>query len=71
MSYQASRIGQTVSGANGVSCATSLLGLQGLYRQETVALEASITRAERADVYMNVDALRSLHYRLVATFPTS
>ena len=71
MSYQASRIRQTVSGANGVSCAISMLGMQGLYRQETVALEASITRAERADVYMNVDALRSLHDRLVATFPTS
>ena len=48
-----------------------MLGMQGLYRQETVALEASITRAERADVYMNVDTLRSLHDRLVATFPTS
>lgn len=48
-----------------------MLGMQGLYRQETVALEASITWAERADVYMNVDTLRSLHDRLVATFPTS
>ena len=48
-----------------------MLGMQGLYRQKTVALEASITRAERADDYMSVDALWSLHDRLVATFRTS
>ena len=48
-----------------------MLGMQGLYRQETVALEASITRAKHADAYMNVDALWSLHDRLVATLPTS
>jgi predicted DNA-binding transcriptional regulator YafY len=50
---------------------TSMLGMQGLYRRELVALEASITRAEREAANMEVDALRSLRDRLVATLPSA
>ncbi|MDE4147096.1 helix-turn-helix transcriptional regulator [Phaeobacter gallaeciensis] len=50
---------------------TSMLGMQGLYRRELVALEASITRAEREGADMEVDALRSLRDRLVATLPSA
>jgi predicted DNA-binding transcriptional regulator YafY len=50
---------------------TSMLGMQGLYRRELVALEASITRAEREGANMEVDALRSLRDRLVATLPSA
>ena len=49
---------------------TSMLGMQGLYRRELVALEASITRAERECADMEVEALRSLRDRLVATLPS-
>lgn len=49
---------------------TSMLGMQGLYRRELVALEASIMRAEREGAYMEVDALKSLRDRLVATLPS-
>lgn len=49
---------------------TSMLGMQGLYSRELVALEASITRAEREGASMEVDALRSLRDRLVATLPS-
>jgi predicted DNA-binding transcriptional regulator YafY len=50
---------------------TSMLGMQGLYSRELVALEASITRAEREGASMEVDALRSLRDRLVATLPSN
>lgn len=50
---------------------TSMLGMQGLYRRELVALEASITRAEREGAHMEVEALRSLRDRLVATLPSA
>lgn len=49
---------------------TSMLGMQGLYRHELVALEVSITRAEREGADMEVKALRSLRDRLVATLPS-
>jgi predicted DNA-binding transcriptional regulator YafY len=49
---------------------TSMLGMQGLYHRELVALEASITRAEREGADMEVDALQSLRDRLVATLPS-
>jgi predicted DNA-binding transcriptional regulator YafY len=48
-----------------------MLGMQGLYRRELVALEASITRAEREGAHMEVEALRSLRDRLVATLPSA
>ena len=48
-----------------------MLGIQGLYRQEIDALEASIKRAEGEDAFLNVDVLWYLHDRLVPTFPTS
>ena len=50
---------------------TSMLGMQGLYNHELVALEASIRRAEREDASVEVDALRALRDRLVATLPSS
>lgn len=50
---------------------TSMLGMQGLYRRELVALEASIIRAEREGAHMEVEALRSLRDRLVATLPSA
>jgi predicted DNA-binding transcriptional regulator YafY len=49
---------------------TSMLGMQGLYNHELVALEASIRRADREGASMEVDALRSLRDRLVATLPS-
>jgi predicted DNA-binding transcriptional regulator YafY len=49
---------------------TSMLGMQGLYSRELVALETSIRRAEREGAHMEVDALQSLRNRLVATLPS-
>lgn len=49
---------------------TTMLGMQGLYRRELVALDASITRAEREGAQMEVGAMRSLRDRLVATLPS-
>jgi predicted DNA-binding transcriptional regulator YafY len=49
---------------------TSMLGMQGIYRRELVALESSILRAEREGAALEVDALRSLRNRLVATLPS-
>jgi predicted DNA-binding transcriptional regulator YafY len=50
---------------------TSMLGMQGIYARELTALEASIRRAEREGAHMEVDALRSLRDRLVATLPSN
>lgn len=50
---------------------TTMLGKQGIYDRELVALEMSIRRAEREGARSEVDALQALRDRLVATLPSS
>ncbi len=50
---------------------TTMLGKQGIYDRELVALEMSIRRAEREGAQSEVDALHTLRDRLVATLPSS
>lgn len=50
---------------------TTMLGKQGIYDRELVALEMSIRRAEREGAQSEVDALQALRDRLVATLPSS
>lgn len=49
----------------------SLIGKQGIYQRELVALEMSIRRAEREGALSEVEALQSLRDRLMATLPSS
>lgn len=49
----------------------SLIGKQGIYQWELVALEMSIRRAEREGAQSEVEALQSLRDRLMATLPSS
>jgi predicted DNA-binding transcriptional regulator YafY len=49
----------------------SLIGKQGIYQRELVALEMSIRRAEREGAQSEVEALQSLRDRLLATLPSS
>lgn len=49
----------------------SLIGKQGIYQRELVALEMSIRRAEREGAQSEVEALQSLRDRLMATLPSS
>lgn len=50
---------------------TAMLGMQGIYDRELVALEMSIRRAEREGAQSEMDALQALRDRLVATLPSS
>ena len=50
---------------------TSLLGMQGIYEHELVALEMSIRRARREGVPHEAEALEAVRDRLVATLPSS
>lgn len=50
---------------------TSMLGMQGIYDRELVALEMSIRRAEREGAPVDASALRSLRDRLMATLPST
>jgi predicted DNA-binding transcriptional regulator YafY len=50
---------------------TTMLGKQGIYDRELVALEMSIRRADREGAQSEVDALQALRDRLVATLPSS
>lgn len=50
---------------------TTMIGLQGIYDRELVALEMSIRRAEREGAQSEVEALQGLRDRLVATLPSS
>ncbi len=49
----------------------SLIGKQGIYQRELVALEMSIRRAEREGAQSEVEALKALRDRLMATLPSS
>lgn len=49
----------------------SLIGKQGIYQRELVALEMSIRRAEREGAQAEVEALQALRDRLMATLPSS
>lgn len=49
----------------------SLIGKQGIYDRELVALEMSIRRAEREGAQSEVEALQALRDRLMATLPSS
>lgn len=49
----------------------SLIGKQGIYQRELVALEMSIRRAEREGAQSEVEALQALRDRLMATLPSS
>jgi len=48
---------------------TSMIGMQGVYDHELVALEMGIRRAEREGAHSEVEALQALRDRLVATLP--
>ena len=50
---------------------TTMIGMQGIYDRELVALEMSIRRAEREGAQSEVEALQALRGRLVATLPSS
>lgn len=50
---------------------TSMIGMQGIYDRELVALEMSIRRAEREGAHSEVEALQALRGRLMATMPSS
>lgn len=50
---------------------TSMLGMQGIYDRELVALEMSIRRAEREGAPVDASALRTLRDRLMATLPST
>ena len=50
---------------------TTMIGLQGMYDRELVALEMSIRRAEREGAVSEMEALQALRDRLVATLPSS
>lgn len=50
---------------------TSMLGMQGIYERELIALEMSIRRAEREGAPVDASALRTLRDRLVATLPST
>ena len=49
---------------------TAMIGMQGIYERELVALEMSIRRAEREGANAEADALRALRDRLMATLPS-
>jgi len=49
---------------------TTMIGMQGVYDRELVALEMSIRRAEREGAHMDVEALSALRDRLMATLPS-
>ena len=49
----------------------SLIGKQGIYQRELVAIEMSIRRAEREGAQSEVEALQALRDRLMATLPSS
>tara|TARA_R110002072_G_scaffold45140_4_gene125772 strand:- start:4364 stop:5356 length:993 start_codon:yes stop_codon:yes gene_type:complete len=49
---------------------TTMIGMQGIYERELVALEMSIRRAEREGANAEADALRALRDRLLATLPS-
>ena len=48
---------------------TTMIGMQGIYDRELVALEMSIRRAEREGAQSEVEALQALRGRLIATLP--
>jgi predicted DNA-binding transcriptional regulator YafY len=50
---------------------TTMIGMQGIYDRELVALEMSIRRAERERALMDAEALKALRDRLMATLPSS
>lgn len=50
---------------------TTMIGMQGIYDHELVALEMSIRRAEREGAASEVAALQALRGRLMATLPSS
>ena len=50
---------------------TSMLGMQGIYERELIALEMSIRRAEREGAPVDANALRTLRDRLMATLPST
>jgi predicted DNA-binding transcriptional regulator YafY len=50
---------------------TTMIGMQGIYDRELVALEMSIRRAEREGALSEVEALQALRGRLMATLPSS
>jgi predicted DNA-binding transcriptional regulator YafY len=50
---------------------TTMIGMQGIYDRELVAIEMSIRRAEREAAQMDADALRALRDRLLATLPST
>ena len=50
---------------------TAMIGMQGIYDRELVALEMSIRRAEREGALMDAEALQALRDRLMATLPSS
>lgn len=50
---------------------TTMIGMQGIYDRELVALEMSIRRAEREGALMDAEALQALRDRLMATLPSS
>lgn len=49
---------------------TAMIGMQGIYERELIALEMSIRRAEREGANAEADALRALRDRLMATLPS-
>ncbi len=49
---------------------TTMIGKQGIYDRELVALEMGIRRAEREGAHSEVEALKSLRDRLMATLPS-
>lgn len=50
---------------------TTMIGMQGVYDRELVALEMSIRRAERECAHLESEALKALRDRLVATLPST
>jgi len=50
---------------------TAMIGMQGIYDRELVALEMSIRRAEREGALLDAEALQALRDRLMATLPSS
>ncbi len=50
---------------------TSMIGMQGIYDRELVALEMGIRRAEREGANSEAEALQALRDRLLATLPSS
>lgn len=50
---------------------TAMIGMQGIYDRELVAIEMSIRRAEREGALMDAEALQALRDRLMATLPSS